>query len=255
MEIKRGDIYYADFNPVVGSEQGGIRPAVTIQNNVGNRFSPTIIVAPITSKPKKPMPTHVAVVGNGLEKDSIALLEQVRTLDKSRLGEFIGSISKQELKKIDAALGISFQLNIKEKNDMNLSTEYNDINNTKGAWIFARSVSSFRYGDIDSQVSILQSELKSEGYDHLGTCRVNSSIKADDDFPEVLEMFRAAQDKKISAVFVFSIQHFSENMDDACKIIDKLNSLGVLVYDNEGYQYSYDWFCKQTGKSFKGGNK
>ncbi|MDD4494087.1 MAG: recombinase family protein, partial [Eubacteriales bacterium] len=90
---------------------------------------------------------------------------------------------------------------------------------------------------------------------HIGTCAVKISIKADDDIHELLEMFRAAQEKRISAVFVFSINHLSESMHDACEIIDKLNSLGVLVYDNEGYQYSYDWYCKQTGRKFKGGSK
>ena len=87
-KIRRGDIYYADLSPVVGSEQGGLRPVLIIQNNIGNRFSPTVIIAAITSKISKPkIQTHVAVSKskNGLEKDSVVLLEQIRTIDKRRL--------------------------------------------------------------------------------------------------------------------------------------------------------------------------
>ena len=88
MNIKRGDIYYADLSPVVGSEQGGIRPVLIVQNDVGNRYSPTVIAAAITSqKDKTELPTHIKVTaqGSGLQRDSIILLEQVRTIDKKRL--------------------------------------------------------------------------------------------------------------------------------------------------------------------------
>lgn len=112
--IKRGDIYYADLSPVVGSEQGGVRPVVILQNDIGNKYSPTLIVAPITSKLNKSrLPTHIDINPsecNGLEVESVVLLEQVRTIDKKRLREYIGKVDKNLEKKIDEALKISLQL-------------------------------------------------------------------------------------------------------------------------------------------------
>ena len=108
--IRRGDVYYADLTPVVGSEQGGIRPVLIIQNDVGNRHSPTVIAAAITGYPKnRHQPTHVALDGMlfGLRKESTILLEQLRTLDKSRLGSYIGSLDEEKMREVDAALEIS----------------------------------------------------------------------------------------------------------------------------------------------------
>ncbi len=113
MTIKRGEIYYADLSPVVGSEQGGIRPVLIIQNNVGNRYSPTVIAAAITSqRDKANLPTHISVDadGSGLQKDSIVLLEQVRTLDKRRLKEKMGSLDNACMGQVDKALSVSFGL-------------------------------------------------------------------------------------------------------------------------------------------------
>ncbi len=113
MDIHRGDIYYADLSPVVGSEQGGLRPVLIVQNDVGNRYSPTVIAAAITSrKTKNPLPTHIRVKasGSGLQRDSIILLEQIRTLDKSRLRSRMGTLESPEMKKVDAALSVSFGL-------------------------------------------------------------------------------------------------------------------------------------------------
>lgn len=109
MNIKRGEIYYADLSPVVGSEQSGIRPILVIQNDIGNRFSPTIIGVPITSKAKVSMPTHIAIEGNkyGLDKDSIILAEQIRTLDKTRLKERVGKLDKKVLEEVKRAIEIS----------------------------------------------------------------------------------------------------------------------------------------------------
>lgn len=105
--ILRGEVYYADLSPVVGSEQGGVRPVLIIQNNVGNKFSPTIIVAAITSKTdKKRLPTHVDI-GDLLTKDSIVLLEQIRTIDKARLRHKIGVVDEEIMKKIDNGLSLS----------------------------------------------------------------------------------------------------------------------------------------------------
>ena len=112
MRIRRGDIFYADLSPVVGSEQDGIRPIVIIQNDVGNRFSPTIIGIAITSKEKVKMPTHLEIDGTkyGLEKDSVILAEQIRTLDKSILKEKVGKLDKETLDKLKKAIEISFGL-------------------------------------------------------------------------------------------------------------------------------------------------
>lgn len=113
MNIKRGDIYYADLSPVVGSEQGGVRPVLIVQNNVGNKFSPTVIAAAITSQQSKAnLPTHIPLHANtsGLAKDSVVLLEQVRTIDKKRLKEKMGSIDDASMSAINDAISISFGL-------------------------------------------------------------------------------------------------------------------------------------------------
>ena len=113
MIVKRGDIFYADLSPVVGSELGGIRPVLVIQNDVGNKYSPTVIVAAITSQINKAkMPTHIELSGDvyGLSKDSVVLMEQIRTIDKKRLKERIGHMDEENTKDIDEALRISFGL-------------------------------------------------------------------------------------------------------------------------------------------------
>ena len=113
MEVRRGDVFYADLSPVVGSEQGGIRPVLIVQNDVGNRHSPTVIAAAITSKlDKTNLPTHIPVKCGqcGLTRDSIILLEQVRTLDKRRLRECTGAIAPELQRQVDNALQISFGL-------------------------------------------------------------------------------------------------------------------------------------------------
>ena len=113
MQVHRGDIYYADLSPVVGSEQGGVRPVLIVQNDVGNRFSPTVIAAAITSQQTKAnLPTHITLnaVDSGLARDSIVLLEQVRTLDKHRLKERMGRLDDNSMDQVDHALSISYGL-------------------------------------------------------------------------------------------------------------------------------------------------
>lgn len=107
--IRRGDLFYADLNPVVGSEQGGIRPVLVIQNDVGNYFSPTVVAAAITSrKAKNSLPTHILLENvPGLAPTSLLLLEQLRTIDRKRLRGYIGRISKEKMLEVDAALAIS----------------------------------------------------------------------------------------------------------------------------------------------------
>jgi len=109
--VKRGDIYYADLSPVIGSEQGGIRPVLIIQNDVGNKYSPTVIAAAITSQINKAkMPTHIELSASeyGLYKDSVILLEQIRTIDKKRLREKVAHLDKKLMETVDDALAISF---------------------------------------------------------------------------------------------------------------------------------------------------
>ena len=106
MKVKRGDIFYADLSPVVGSEQGGVRPVLVVQNDIGNKYSPTVIIAAITSQMNKvKLPTHVEVSAEfGLPKNSVVLLEQIRTIDKKRLREKVGVTDEFFMKKVDEAL-------------------------------------------------------------------------------------------------------------------------------------------------------
>ncbi len=113
MNVKRGDIYFADLSPVVGSEQGGMRPVLIVQNDVGNKYSPTVIAAAITSRlGKTRLPTHIDVAADrvGLQKDSVILLEQIRTIDKKRLGEKMGHLDRATMNAVDAAISVSFGL-------------------------------------------------------------------------------------------------------------------------------------------------
>ena len=113
MLVKRGEIYYADLSPVVGSEQGGVRPVLIVQNDVGNKYSPTVIAAAITSQhDKSRLPTLIEVNAGscGLARDSVVLLEQVRTIDKRRLKERMGALDCQDMGKVDHAISVSFGL-------------------------------------------------------------------------------------------------------------------------------------------------
>ncbi len=113
MIIKRGDVFYADLSPVIGSEQGGVRPVLVVQNDIGNKYSPTIIAAAITSQINKAkLPTHIEITAQdfGLQKDSVILLEQIRTIDKKRLREKIGHLDDELMEKVNEALSISFGL-------------------------------------------------------------------------------------------------------------------------------------------------
>ncbi|MCC8063561.1 MAG: type II toxin-antitoxin system PemK/MazF family toxin [Clostridiales bacterium] len=116
--VRRGDIFYADLSPVVGSEQGGVRPVLIIQNDMGNRHSPTVIAAAITSQMNKAkLPTHIELIDQdcGLTRDSVVLLEQVRTLDKRRLRERMGRLGEEQMKLVDTAIEVSFGLKPRKK--------------------------------------------------------------------------------------------------------------------------------------------
>ena len=127
--IHRGELYYADLNPVVGSEQGGIRPVLILQNEVGNWFSPTVIVAAVTAKSSKPcLPTHVLVeTGSGLRQPSVILTEQIRTIDKSRLLDRIGVLSPEKQEQVDRALLVSFALSQKLEEDQEWTQKESSI--------------------------------------------------------------------------------------------------------------------------------
>lgn len=131
-EIKRGEIYAADFGAGFGSEQGGVRPVLILQNNTGNKYSPTTIVAAITSrKTKTALPTHVTVTANGLKTESTVLLEQIRTIDKARLGEYIGRLDSKTLAAVDRAIVVSLGIKYLEGCSMDKRT---DINNASFAY-------------------------------------------------------------------------------------------------------------------------
>ena len=127
--IHRGELYYADLNPVVGSEQGGIRPVLILQNEVGNWFSPTVIVAAVTAKSSKPcLQTHVLVgTDSGLRQPSVILTEQIRTIDKSRLLDRIGVLSPEKQEQVDRALLVSFALSQKLEEDQEWTQEESSI--------------------------------------------------------------------------------------------------------------------------------
>lgn len=130
MNIKRGDIYYADLSPVVGSEQGGLRPVLIVQNDIGNRYSPTVIAAAITSKMGKTrLPTHIDIYAKevGLAKDSVILLEQVRTLDKRRLREKMGHLDGPVMEKVNEAISVSFGLTGNEDRESRVYTGHQSI--------------------------------------------------------------------------------------------------------------------------------
>ncbi|MBR6051681.1 MAG: type II toxin-antitoxin system PemK/MazF family toxin [Clostridia bacterium] len=125
MNIKRGDIFYADLSPVVGSEQGGLRPVLIVQNDVGNKYSPTVIAAAITSQMTKTrLPTHIDVYAEnfGLSRDSVILLEQIRTIDKRRLREKMGHIDDGLMQKVNDAISVSFGLGATSQTDVDDAT-------------------------------------------------------------------------------------------------------------------------------------
>ena len=113
MVVKRGDVFYADLDPIIGSEQGGVRPVLVVQNNVGNKYSPTVVVLPISSAKKTNMPTHIRICGSKmLPKNSIVLAEQIRTIDRNRLQNYVGSIGLEVMAKVDQAVKISIGVSV-----------------------------------------------------------------------------------------------------------------------------------------------
>lgn len=115
MLIKRGDIFYADLDPIIGSEQGGIRPVIVVQNNVGNKYSPTLVVLPLSAAKKPFLPTHIHICGSKLlSKNSIVLAEQIRTIDRNRLLRYVGSVGLEIMEKVDKAVKISIGVKVND---------------------------------------------------------------------------------------------------------------------------------------------
>ena len=115
MVVKRGDIFYTDLDPIIGSEQGGIRPVLVVQNNVGNKYSPTIVVLPLSSAKKHDLPTHIHICGSKmLPKKSIVLAEQIRTIDRNRLLRYVGSVGLEIMEKVDRAVKISIGVKVND---------------------------------------------------------------------------------------------------------------------------------------------
>lgn len=108
MIVKRGDVFYADLDPIIGSEQGGIRPVIVVQNNVGNKYIPTFVVLPLSAAKKTNLPTHIRICGSKmLPKNSVVLAEQIRTIDRNRLQKYVGSVSLEIMEKVEKAVKIS----------------------------------------------------------------------------------------------------------------------------------------------------
>ena len=115
MNIRKGDVFYADLSPVVGCEQGGTRPVLIIQNDIGNKYSSTVIVAAITGRNKPCLPTHVSLYHvNGIRYGAVVLLEQIRTIDTARLGDYIGKLNEEEMLEVEKSLAISFGITMKK---------------------------------------------------------------------------------------------------------------------------------------------
>lgn len=161
MTVKRGDIFYADLSPVIGSEQGGLRPVLIIQNDVGNKYSPTVIAAAITSRlGKAKLPTHIEVCRGalqgtaGLSKDSVVLLEQIRTLDKQRLGEKMGHLDDSVMNRVDDAITISFGLERHTETGIRGMHEAGSI--SEAEYNEPRSMPAALIGDIDADEGAAQ---------------------------------------------------------------------------------------------------
>ena len=156
MEVHRGEVFYADLSPVVGSEQGGVRPVLIVQNEIGNRHSPTVIAAAITSRlDKARLPTHINIraADTGLAKDSVVLLEQIRTLDKHRLRERAGQITPADQKRVDQALDVSLGLLHKDRSQC--SSPFSEKKNLPG-----HQKTAFHSGFLFfSQQSVLQPDI------------------------------------------------------------------------------------------------
>ncbi|NCB42213.1 MAG: hypothetical protein EOM59_06295 [Clostridia bacterium] len=225
-QVLRGDIYYADLNPVIGSEQGGVRPVLVIQNDVGNLYSPTVIIAAITSKDlKAEIPTHISVAGNknGLKKESMVLLEQVRTIDRTRLKEYIGHLGIRSMTRINDALTVSLGLNFLQKERI--------IQNMKErrAWIYCRINE-----DVNNEMKLKFQEKRLREYaerNGLAVTGVSTDVCSGLVFERagLDETLEAAVEDKMDVLLVLSVTHIGRDMIPTMGHIRKLLKNGVGV--------------------------
>lgn len=225
-QILRGDMYYADLNPVIGSEQGGVRPVLVVQNDVGNLYSPTVIIAAITSKDQKAeIPTHISFAGmdHGLKKDSMVLLEQVRTIDRSRLKEYIGHLGIRSMNRINDALTVSLGLNFLQKERI--------IQNMKErrAWIYCRINET-----VNSEIQLKFHEKRLREYaerNGIIITGVSTDICSGLVFERtgLAETLEAAEKEKMDVLLVLSVTHIGRDMIPTMGHIRKLLKSGVGI--------------------------
>lgn len=233
VQILRGDIYYADLNPVVGSEQGGVRPVLIVQNDIGNLYSPTVIVAAITTKDlKAEIPTHISVGGteNGLKKDSMVLLEQVRTIDRTRLHEYIGHLGIRSMNRVNHALTISLGLYfLRKERKSRMAT-------VKRGWIYCR-INKMENSEI--QLKLQEKKLREyaerNGITVAGVSKdVCNGLEFDRlGFDEALT---AAESEKMDVLLVLSVAHIGRDVVPTLEHMRKLLEYGVGIESaNEGF--------------------
>lgn len=225
-QILRGDIYYADLNPVIGSEQGGVRPILVVQNDVGNLYSPTIIIAAITSQDLKAgIPTHISFAGmkHGLKKDSMVLLEQVRTIDRSRLKEYIGHLGIRSMNLVNDALSISLGLHFlrKEGKIQNMKE--------KRGWIYCRINET-----VNNEIQLQHQEKRLREYAEKNGITV-TGISTDVCSGLVFERagldetLRAAKEDKMDILLVLSVSHIGRDLVPTMEYMRKLFEYGVGI--------------------------
>lgn len=232
-QILRGDIYYADLNPVVGSEQGGVRPVLVVQNDIGNLYSPTVIIAAITTKDlKAEIPTHISVAGteNGLKKDSMVLLEQVRTIDRTRLQKYIGHLGIRSMNRVNNALTISLGLHFLRKERKSW------MDREKRGWIYCRTNKTENSElHLELQEKKLREYAKQNGITVTG---VSMDVCSGLAFERkgLSEALGAAKAEKMDVLLVLSVSHIGRDVIPTLEHMRKLLNCGIGIESaNEGF--------------------
>lgn len=226
-QIRRGDVYYADLSPVIGSEQGGIRPVVILQNNVGNRHSPTVIAAAITGQRSKArLPTHVQLgpFHAGLRCGSTILLEQLRTIDKARLRERIGALDNTMMAQIDQALAVSVGLD-HDTSEISYGEEMYGMAEEQKSWLYIRAWSDESQR---SQEDLLRNYAAEHGYTIVGqSCDLH--VPRDRNQYGLASMLDAAQNQEFQVLLVQSWQRLGRDLASVEKALSSLHQCGITV--------------------------
>ena len=237
-QIRRGDVYYADLSPVIGSEQGGIRPVVILQNNVGNWHSPTVIAAAITGQRNKArLPTHVQLgpFHAGLRHSSTVLLEQIRTIDKTRLRERIGSLDNITMERLNQALAISIGLD-HNTSEISYREEMHRMAEEQKAWIYIRAWSDEAQR---AQEDLLRNYAGEHGYTIVGqSCDLH--VPHDGKRYGLASMLYAAQNEEFQVLLVQSWQRLGRDLESIEKILSKLQPYGIKVCSMKESEMSLD---------------